>query len=181
MILPSLLREVQRLGHAVFTGADYDMNIIVQRGPNRRAGQMDDLISLVFREAGRWVEECYTCSADPGPYYLKNQINPKGTAIIAPGQYRRAYQLGLHKGRPALIQVGPITVRRDADGDDILEPGESDTGLFAVNVHDGETANASAGCIVLSRVYVPEFLRLLALQKNAGYGDRYTLTVIEVA
>lgn len=178
-MLPSLLREVRRAGHVVFT--DGSANLIVQRSSERRAGEMDDLISVVRLDRyGAWVEHAYPCSADPGRAFLRRPENPKGTAILAPGQYRRAYELGKHKGRDALVQVGPVTVRRDGDRDEILEPGATDVGLFGINVHDdaGAGAEASAGCVVLSRQDTAALLVSLSLDVER-WGARFTLTVLE--
>lgn len=179
--LPALLRQVASLGHKVFTGDSYDMNLVAQRGPERRAGQMDDLLSVCYRERGVWLEDAFPCSVDPGVYFLKNLMNPNGAAIIAPGQYRGAYELGKHKGREALVQVAPVTVRRDGDRDEILEPGQSETGPFGLNIHDdaGAGANASAGCIVLSVEHERTLLSILRLQVPK-WGPRFSLTVIEL-
>jgi hypothetical protein len=179
--LPALLRQVAALGHAVFT-AELSLNLVGQRSPSRRAGELDDLLSAVWFEAGRWNELAWPCSVDPGRHFLASPVNAKGTAIIAPGQYRGAYALGLHRGRPALVQVGPVTVHRDGDRDDVLEPGGAgETGLFAINIHDdaGAGAEASAGCTVLPRAHEAE---LLALVERAvpHQGPTLTYTVLEL-
>lgn len=164
----------------MFLGDPYDMNLIAQRGVSRVAGAMDDLLSVVYKANGCWTESAFPCSVDPGTYFLKHLENPKGCAMLAPGQYRSAYQLGWHKGRRALVQVGPVTVRRDGDLDNILEPGVADTGLFGINIHDdvGKGAEASAGCIVLPVVHENLLLDILGRQV-AAYGSKFTLTVLE--
>lgn len=178
--MPALLREVARLGHAVFDGGDLDLNLVGQRSASRRAGELDDLLSVVCRRNGAWVEHAWPCSLDPGRRYLRDPINPRGAAIIAPGQYRRAYELGLHRGRPALVQVGPVTVRRDGDLDETLEPGVAETGLFGVNIHDdaGVGAEASAGCTVLGRDHLAELLSIVRLAVPL-WGPLLTFTVVE--
>ncbi len=178
-MLPSLLREVRRAGHVVFT--DGSANLIVQRSSQRRAGEMDDLISVVRYQLGLWIELAWPCSADPGRSALRKAEHPRGTAILAPGQYRGAYELGEHKGRAALRQVLPVTVRRDGDRDELLEPGATDVGLFGVHVHDdaGVGAEASAGCVVLERTDMGELLDELS-RDIPKWGRRWTLTVLEV-
>jgi len=44
-----------------------------------------------------------------------------GTAILVPGQYRGAYALGYHFGKPALQQVGNLKLFRDNDLDEQLD------------------------------------------------------------
>lgn len=180
-MLPALLREVYRLNHAVFR--DGSANLIVQRSPSRQAGEMDDLISVVrLNSLGAWCEVAWACSADPGRYYLRNPENPRGAAILAPGQYRAAYELGKHKGRDALRQVAPVTVRRDGDRDELLEPGAPDTGLFGVHVHDdaGLGAEASAGCVVMAPKDLAQMLSIMRADVSR-WGPRFTLTVLEVS
>lgn len=159
--------------------AELSLNLIGQRSSERRAGALDDLLSVVWLERGRWCELAWPCSLDPGRFYLARPINPRGTAILAPGQYRDAYALGTHRGRPALVQVGPVTVRRDGDRDELLEPGVAESGLFGINVHDdaGAGAEASAGCTVLPRAFLDELLELVR-RAVPVQGPRLTYTVV---
>lgn len=67
----------------------------------------------------------YVITADPGLYYQNIKLlNPKGCAVLKPGQYINCYQLGKHKkaDHKALVQTGgKITVYRDNDRDGIAE------------------------------------------------------------
>ena len=65
-MLPALLRYVQTFGHRVFAAMDFDVNLVLQRSRERKAGRMDDLLSLVYLDGGRWVERAFPCSGDPG-------------------------------------------------------------------------------------------------------------------
>lgn len=189
-LLPSLLRSVCAAGHVVF--ADGSANLIGQRSSARRAGELDDLVSVVRLVGGVWHETAWACSLDPGRAELRRLTNPHGVAILAPGQYRAAYEIGLHRNRPALRQVGRVRVLRDADRDEWLEPGAADggvsgyvaeeTGLFGIHVHSdaGLGAEASAGCTVLPRASMDQLLAELR-QDVARWGPRFTYTVIEVA
>jgi hypothetical protein len=86
-------------------------------------------------------------------------MNPKGTALLKPGQYIDSWKLGLHRGQyKALVQSKPITVFRDKDLDIIAEETAiTDVGLFGINIHRANP-NAiskfidkwSAGCQVLN-------------------------------
>lgn len=183
-LLPSLLRAVEARGHVVFRG-EIDVNVIGQRGPSRRAGELDDLISVVWFEGGSWREVAWPCSTDPGRHFLARPMNPRGTAILAPGQYRGAYTIGLHKQdprRPALVQTGPVSVFRDQNRDEILDiEGPVYPGLHGINIHDdaGVGAEASAGCTVLKRAHLDELLAIVR-RSTARYGPRVSYTLIEV-
>jgi hypothetical protein len=89
-------------------------------------------------------------TVDPGRTYTRTPMNRRGAAHLVPGVYR--YKFGLHKGKPAFVQGGPVTVRRDRDRDGTAEPGEPvETGYFAVNGHrmgsgGPSIASWSAGC-----------------------------------
>lgn len=177
---PAILQRVRALGHRVYTGGDYDLNVVIERGPSRTAGSMDDVIHVVYRLGDGWICESFPCSADPGKVYLRTPVNPAGTAIIKAGQYPGLWQEGLHRGRPALVQVGPVTVGRDGDRDDQIEPVGSFTGVYAINLHDdaGAGADASAGCVVVSKATIARVLELVRAQRSAGHGEKVTLTII---
>ncbi|NOT72482.1 MAG: hypothetical protein HOP09_14770 [Hyphomicrobium sp.] len=181
-ILPALLREVARKGHSVFTSGDWNLNLVVQRSNERQAGAEDDLLSVVYKDGGRWIDRSFPCSADPGRKALAERKNPLGVAIIAEGQYRGSHQIGLHRGRRALVQVGPVTVARDGDRDSLLEPGVKYTGLFGINIHDdaGVGAEASEGCVVLEKKDMDAVLSLCDQAVGAGFKNLFTLTVISV-
>ena len=52
----------------------------------------------------------------------------EGTAILAPGQYRGAYQIGKQRGRyKALTQRTEVTVYRDPDKNETLDVQENRT------------------------------------------------------
>ncbi len=129
-----LENEFKRLGYSWS-----QFHIIGVRSKANEKNKFDDNIYLVngpimFR---------YTCTTNPGTHWLKNLLNPKGTAVLKPGQYVDTWKLGLHQGKyEALVQRKPVTVYRDGDKDDTAEEqGKEDTGLFGINIH---RANASA-------------------------------------
>jgi hypothetical protein len=75
----------------------------------------------------------------PGTYYLLHLLNPKGAAVLKPGQYCGCWSLGYHKnntGHPAWIQTGPVTVYRDNNLNDSADTtGVEDTGYFGIDIH----------------------------------------------
>lgn len=128
----SYIRIAQKTGSPIFkpnerlTVSDKDNinpNIWVIRTPNRTAGKFDDIEVLFYYslELKRWVFQFYSATADPSDIALEEMHNPLGTAIIAFGYHKSAWQLGYHKGREdhkALVQTKPILVYRDRNKDD---------------------------------------------------------------
>lgn len=170
-----LENEFKRLGYSW-----PQFHIIGVRSTANEKNKFDDNIYLVngpimFR---------YTCTTNPGTHWLKNLLNPKGTAVLKPGQYVDSWELGLHQGKyEALVQRKPVTVYRDGDKDDTAEEqGKEDTGLFGINIHRANPSAISsiidkwsAGCQVLNNP--KEFAQLLDYCKKSNK-DRFTYTLL---
>lgn len=126
----------------------------------------------------------YPCTTNPGKDYLLAPLNPKGAANMKPGQYPFAYEIGLHKGNPALIQTGaPITVYRDNNKNEKAEEaGATESGFFGINIHRANLGATSyivgkwsAGCQVLPN---PDDLEeLLSLCRASGL-SKFTYTLL---
>lgn len=193
-----VLQYVKKLGYAIFTSDLYNMNMIAIRNPKGTADAFDDQMVLVYRDEGGWVERWWTITTDPGLYYLMDKskwLDPKGVAVIKEGQYRGAYQIGLHGNYEALVQTGgPVTVWRDADLDNNVDTGSNEcSGYLGINIHcsnstpyaGDQTATKvgawSAGCIVFANE--TEFRSYMAtVKKQIEYHPtwtKYTLTVIK--
>jgi hypothetical protein len=104
----------------------------------------------------------YAGTTDPGTTWTKDPSNPAGAAHLVPGAWD--YQLGLHKGNPALVQAGEVCVRRDEDRDAKPESDEPlDCGWFGINIHSGAADDSmpvdswSAGCQVIPANDWPSF------------------------
>jgi hypothetical protein len=117
--------------------------------------QFDDLIAVINNNEISW----YTCTTNPGTHWLLNLLNPKGTAVLKPGQYLDTWKIGLHQGKyEALTQCANVTVFRDGDRDDIAEESKiTETGIFGINIHRANPSIVSklidkwsAGCQVLN-------------------------------
>jgi len=147
------------------------LHIVGVRSAANEKNKFDDHIYLINGP----MMHVFTGTTNPGTHWLKNLLNPKGTAVLKPGQYVDSWKLGLHQGKyKALVQAKPITVYRDGDKDDVAEETKVEqTGLFGINIH---RANASAissiidkwsaGCQVLNN---PEqFNTLLAACERSG-------------
>tara|TARA_R100000808_G_C2122899_1_gene133765 strand:+ start:22 stop:474 length:453 start_codon:yes stop_codon:yes gene_type:complete len=137
-----------------------------------------------------WVLDLCEATTDPGKIYLKNPINRKGCAVLAPGQYRGAYKIGMHRNKyKALVQSnGPVKVYRDNNRDDVINYGEAEyTGHFGINIHrrhpglkDDFVKGSSAGCQVFR--YSNEFKHLMNLATVSAdiYGNSFTYTLLEI-
>lgn len=145
-----LKKEFKRLGYQF-----PKFHLVGIRSQANVPNEFDDLIGVVNDTKVAW----YTGTTNPGTYWLKNLLNPKGTALLKPGQYADSWKLGLHKGQyKALVQSKAVTVFRDKDKDAIAEEtATTDTGLFGINIHRANPNWASkfvdkwsAGCQVLS-------------------------------
>lgn len=182
-MLPYPLDLVKAAGLRVFDGkSGRDLNLVAVRCPPSEAtpNGPDDILYACWREvAGAgWSVQRFLCRTRPGTRFLLDPMNPKGCAVIVPGQYRRSHIRGLHHGRPALVQAAPVAVQRDNDRDAILEPGPTDVGMFGVNVHDVASFGDLAGCIGVDRLAMTRILRLYDMTA-ALYGPGITLTLVQ--
>ena len=180
--LPPVLELAQRRGHKVFSYGDYDLNIIGLR-TRERSSTFCDKLAVAYTLNGLWRVEWFACTTMPTKAYLTHPMNSKGCAILAPGQHRGVYRIGLHNGRPALVQQGNVvTVFRDSDLDAIpeTEGNPLDTGFLGINIHDlrGNELYASAGCTVLRHETGLDRLLFLAnkqVQVRGWHNFSYTL------
>ncbi len=168
--------EFKRLGYSW-----PDFHLIGIRSKANVNNKFDDNFYIV---QGPLLHDPVTCTTNPGRHWLLNLMNPKGTAVLKPGQYVDTWKLGLHRGKyEALVQRKPITVYRDIDKDENAEEqGVEDTGLFGVNIHRANP-NAissliekwSAGCQVLNNP--KDFAKLIKLCRDSGK-ESFTYTLL---
>lgn len=133
----------------------------------------------------------YVITTDPGVYYQNIRLlSSKGCAVMKPGQYTNAYQLGNHirPGHKALIQTGAkITVFRDNDKDGIAENlGIEETGFFGCNIHGAQKLGKtnkigaySAGCQVFEDWSEKEEFIRICEQFKAITNNKFTYTLIQ--
>lgn len=167
----------------------FELNIIGIRANTSVPNVFNDSLNVLFTDnTGRLASVSWRATTDPGTYWLKNPMNPQGTAILKPGQYVGSHALGMHRGKYlALVQVRPITVIRDfnRDGNTDYTIGREETGLFVINIHrassDGTTKTIdkySAGCQVFANADdFSVFLQLAERHKNL-YGNSFTYTLL---
>ena len=177
-------------GYAWFTKGIYNLNIVGVRSNNNNnvTNKYDDILVVDYNTDSCHKRVCYTITTEPGTHYMKNLGNPKGTAILVPGQYRDCWQIGLHRGKyKALCQKKEVKVYRDGNKDMIydMNPTTIDEGIFGINIHRSNetwTRNTidqySAGCQVFNKPNdFIAFMRLCEEQRKR-YGNSFTYTLI---
>lgn len=151
------------------------------RSNANKPNEFDDLIAVIDQSSISW----YTCTTNPGTHWLLNLLNPKGAALLKPGQWKDSWQIGLHQGKyQALTQCKPITVFRDGNKNNIAEESKvTETGIFGINIHRANEKLVSklidkwsAGCQVLNNPQ--QFNELLAKCKQSGL-KTFTYTLLK--
>jgi len=186
-----ILKKMHDKGHVVFKKdhVPYNLNIVGIRSTSREANAFDDHLAWFYKYRGVWTFKVYKATTDPGLYYLNHPANVHGTAILKEGQYRGAYQLGLHRNRyMALKQVRPVTVIRDIDRDNSLslKSGKEQTGIFGINIHRASAHSESplvnrwsAGCQVIADPgNFDEFIEVCKKARHQ-WGASFTYTLLE--
>lgn len=177
-------------GYAWFTKGNYNLNIVGIRSNNNNkvTNQYDDILVVDYNTGNGHKRVCYTITTEPGKYYMQNVDNPKGTAILVPGQYRGCFQIGLHRGKyKALCQKKEVKVYRDGNKNMTYDmiPESINKGIFGINIHrSNETWTRktidkySAGCQAFnSPIEFNAFMRLCEEQRKL-YGNSFTYTLI---
>ena len=176
-------------GYAWFTKGSYNLNIIgIRSNNNKVTDKYDDILVIDYNTDNGHKRVCYTITTEPGKYYMQNLCNPKGAAILVPGQYRGCWQIGLHHGKyKALCQRKAVKVYRDNNKDMIynMTPKSIDKGIFGINIHRSNKTcicdtidKYSAGCQVFDDpVEFNAFMRLCETQRKL-YGNTFTYTLI---
>lgn len=153
-------------------------------------GWNDRRIILKFDDGHPVITGNFLASCEPGKYYTWHPLHPSGAARIEFGQYR-AWRVGTHgwgtaEPHEALVQVAPITVRRDKNKDGYRTGDAADTGLFGINQHHGynlpSVGRASAGCLVgQMREGHAQFMRMVKSDARYKLNRGYTFftTVID--
>ena len=179
-------------GYVFFDGANkkLNLNLIGVRRDNQGTNEFDDFMLVLYREEELMIQKRYPITTDPGQYWLEHPMNPKGTAILVPAQYRGTWKIGKHQNSyEALVQCKPAKVWRDNNKDNIIDYNNitliSDKGYFGINIHRSNPYDQSylvnrwsAGCQVFKRI--AEYDEFLDLCKESAsiYGNSFTYTLI---
>jgi hypothetical protein len=188
-MLAAITNELRLKTYEIYN-RPYELNIIGIRSSATVPNRFDDEIHVFFKNGNnQWVHYIFPATTDPGTYWLKNPMNPQGTAILLQGQYQNSYQIGLHRGKYyALVQGKPVTVLRDYDRNSILDfnNGKPDTGMFGINIHhasvNGTTKtvdNYSAGCQVFANISDFNLFMQLCERHKQLYGNIFTYTLLD--
>ena len=182
MIHP-ILDRMAALGLSVFTDGDWNLNIVGIRKNNGTPDSYDDWLHVLFKVDGAWRDRFWPVTTDPGLYYLMSkdrQINPAGTAVLVPGQYRGAYKIAKHgkSGYEALCQRnGKVKVWRDNNHDDNLIDGLDI--VAAVGVFDNTEDRGSNGHFI--RIWENgEYINASASATNTGTVGFYAVHYVNI-
>lgn len=144
----------------------------------------DDI--YVISEIGKGLFFRTSCTTNPGVYWLKSFMNPKGTAVLKPDQYINTYEIGKHKGMyVALVQCRPVTVYRDNNKNNKADEigMKEDTGYFGINIHKANSSVTSkiinqwsAGCQVVNDPI--DYAFIIDSCKQAGF-KQFTYTLLK--
>lgn len=189
MIFPRVKSILKRKGFVLHT-RPYELNIVGIRSHTVLPNRFDDEIHVFYKsKPKKWEYHIFKATTDPGTYWLKNPMQPQGTAILAQGQYVNGYQIGLHQGKyKALVQAKPVGILRDYDRNAKLDflNGYKESGFFGINIHrafaQGKTKivdKFSAGCQVFSNARDFDFFMGLAEQHSKLYGNLFTYTLLD--
>lgn len=186
----SRIRAIYRHKGWTINERPFELNLLGLRAKSTVANRFDDEFFVLWRnEKGNWETAIFPCTTDPGTYWLENPMQPQGTAILKEGQYRNAYQIGLHQGKyPAITQKSPVSVIRDYDRNHLLDfaNGNVATGNFGINIHRASTNGTSktvdmhsAGCTVLANAEDFKQLMAMADRHRKLYGNSFTYSLFD--
>jgi hypothetical protein len=188
--LNSIIKSAEKLGYQIDKRPN-KLNVIgVRNSKATSQDKFDDLLAYFTYDAnGNLVGKVVAGTTDPSTYFLRSPINAKGAAILKSGQYKDAYQIGLHRGQyEALVQRKPVTVIRDDDRNALINYfAPTQTGLYGINIHKSTKGKNnediigadSAGCQVFRNI--PDFMDMMRLAQTSRkkYGNTFTYTLID--
>lgn len=164
----------------------FELNIVGFRRLGTKVNTFNDYIGVFYKDFREDRKSFFRATTRPGLSYLLKPLLSKGTAILVPGQYVRAYELGEHKGREALIQVGEVEVFRDKNLDAKFDEDRHsiDKGFFGINIHRaGPYAKwvnkNSAGCqVIQDELAFEDFINICERSKQY-VNKKFTYTLLE--
>ena len=183
-----IVSALTAMGYRIFM-RPYELNIIGIRSRDNTPNTFNDSINVIYKDgAGNWQLHSFPATTDPGTFWLKNPLNPQGTAILKAGQYLHSHIIGMHRNKYlALVQRGEVTVIRDTKRDGTLDfRGKDDTGYFGIDIHRAAEAGVtklidkySAGCQVFANAGdFTTFMQLCDKQRQL-YGNSFSYTLLE--
>ncbi len=188
------IKQLAKTKGYVLYDEPYKLNIWGFRANTETPNAFDDELHVFTNVSTNgkpnWAYLVFKITTDPGTYWLRNPLNPQGTAILKAGQYVDTYKIDKHRGKYyALCQrLNKVTVIRDYDRDAILDfnNGREQSGMFGINIHRakkiGETYQIdkfSAGCQVFKNASDFDFFMKLCEVHKKLHGNVFTYTLID--
>ncbi len=189
MILQKIKAILRHKKFTLYT-RPYELNIVGLRSKSTMPNRFDDELHVFYKvSALNWQYHIFKATTDPGTFWLRQPMQAQGTAILAEGQYKDSYVLGLHRGKYlALVQHKPISIIRDYNRDAVLDfnNGTKTSGMYGINIHRanrvGKTKNVdknSAGCQVFENASDFNFFIQLCQKHKSLYGNLFTYSLID--
>lgn len=189
MMLQKMKAILRHKGFRVFS-RPFELNVIGLRSKSTTPNRFDDEMHIFYKvSALNWHYHVFKVTTDPGTYWLRQPMQPQGTAILAEGQNIDAYEMGLHRGKyTALVQRKAMTVIRDYNRDAVLDfkNGTKIKGLYGINIHranqTGTTKTVdknSAGCQVFENADDFALFMKICSKHKSLYGNRFTYSLID--
>jgi len=186
--IKQLKKALAKKGYPLKNGI-YELNLIGIRNDSSRPNSFDDTLCVLFKDEYEDDTVLYfSCTTDPGLYWLKNPLHVRGCAIMKEGYYQDVYKVGIHRGYKALEQVGKIRFVRDNDKDTELDfKGEDEINeIIKANIHRASLSETStvvdkwsAGCQVINKGW-QEFIELCEKAKLITEYNRFSYILINV-
>jgi len=194
-----IAKAMEAKGYQIFDNneKEFNLNIVGVRDTGARLDEFTCTMNAFWKTPeGDWKRIEWKCTTYPGKRYMVERLlNPKGAAILCPGQYP-VYRLDTHNGKyRALCQRrGPVKVYRDGNRDTEfdLNPSTVMSGMFGINLHAPVTPTSSTKNYIAQRVYaasagcqvfesVADFLEFRSLCEKAAenWGNSFTYTLLE--
>ncbi len=177
-----------------FTRGEYNLNVIGIRNSStgfKVTNRFDDLMTLSYKENGKWKFHAFDCTTDPGTHWVENIMRKEGVAVLKPGQYRHSHKIRKHQGRyEALGQQNPMTVYRDNNRDNNydLDDNNTQTGLFGINIHratkyagkkSSQVDKWSAGCQVIASNDDWRLFMKICRKARDTWNNNFTYTLLD--
>lgn len=182
---------MSKKGYTFFDGdKELNINIIGVRRDNAGTNTFDDFIVVIYKNANlKDIIKVYPATTDPGQYWLENPMNPRGTAVLVPGQYRGTWKLGKHQNKyEALVQRKTVKVWRDNTKDSTIDYdsfSNINEGFFGINIHRSNPYDKSyvvnrwsAGCQVFQSVHDFDEFMDICRRSSALYGNSFSYTLL---
>ena len=159
------------------------INIVGIRTNDQTPDKFNDYMIVSFKDE----YHIFSCTTEPGVYWLKNPMRVTGTFVMKPNQYVDSWSIGIHHTYEALVLTSLIQGWRDSDKDNIVDPDKNKvySDGQAVNIHHAHETTIqtvidkySAGCQVIQKF--ADWLIFFGLVKAAKQ-EKYSYTLLEEA